>query len=540
MASRTKSGGGRNVAPSIAMASPYATELMLHSAAALGTGATAAAMTGAAGATAYGVARHRESPSKRARRDLRKAARSAPSGSGQRSRGARTGGGGGQARRSVAGTGGAKRGAGVGSKGSTAASKHGAAGGKSGSKGGGKGGTGLLDKKATGSPSTTGARSTSARSGSSGTNRRGGSGTGAPFGHGPRGSAARSQFGGGKSNMPGKGKGSGKGGSKGPGKTSGAGLLSPGGKSGSKGGGKSGGLLRGGGKAPKGSTSRRGGGLSALGSSISRAARSVAGRRSAARSAGARTRQRQPKGAGRQQWGRGSRAGRTVAKSWGPVGRLWGRQRHAGLLPAAIRGGHLLARSAVALVGSTVGIAMYAPKLVRAHRSLGLALGRRIQIARSAMAAWMNPYEHNQYERLLRTKIKPYRNHSGGGSTQGGNDMSETADHVEALIEQVRSAATIDREQVSGVGAAAHAEAMGRLLDAVAEWAGSNLDVLREGLPQLDGGESLTQQASVITGAADAARECSNQFEAVHEDRLRRQRDPEAGEEAWDVSAAQD
>jgi len=113
-----------------------------------------------------------------------------------------------------------------------------------------------------------------------------------------------------------------------------------------------------------------------------------------------------------------------------------------------------------------------------------------------------------------------------------------TAPHIDALIEQIKNAQHIDK--FSGVAVAAHAESLPRLMAAIAEYAAQSVEVIRDRLPMLDGGESLVNQVDITFSAADAMRQCHESLEATHEDRLRRQREPQAGEENWDVAAAQD
>lgn len=112
------------------------------------------------------------------------------------------------------------------------------------------------------------------------------------------------------------------------------------------------------------------------------------------------------------------------------------------------------------------------------------------------------------------------------------------ADHLEALIEHITNAGQIER--FVGLDVEAHAHAVARVLQALGEYLGGSVELIKENLPQLDGGESLVQQVDLVAAAASGAVECASAFSDVHEDRLKRQREPEQGEQNWDVSAVQD
>lgn len=84
----------------------------------------------------------------------------------------------------------------------------------------------------------------------------------------------------------------------------------------------------------------------------------------------------------------------------------------------------------------------------------------------------------------------------------------------------------------------AHAQAVARVLHAFSEYLGGSVDLIKENLPQLDGGESLVQQVDLVAAAASGASECADAFTDVHEDRLKRQREPEPGEQNWDTPGA--
>lgn len=230
----------------------------------------------------------------------------------------------------------------------------------------------------------------------------------------------------------------------------------------------------------------------------------------------------------------GSRGARTITASWRPLGRLLGRPRRLGFLPALTRFLHLFARFTWGLTGSVIGVLMLTPRAWQFNRFLGIAVARHVNVWRSGLAAFLNPYSAEREAERIRGAVKTTNKPKSGGSA-----MSDvTADHIEALIEHIRNAQTI--EKFSGVHIAAHAEAMGRLAEALAEYAQANVDLIREHTPTLDGGESLVQQADILAATGPALRECHEAFEAIHEDRLRRQREPEHGEEHWDVAAAQE
>lgn len=493
---------GRNIGKGALMTSPYAAEAIVHASTAVGVGATAAAITLGGGAVAYGVARYRDTPGKRARRDLRRASRAATTAGSPRRRVSNSRGGSslGSKGRAKYATGAGRRSGhgGATSRRARSAAGHGGIGSK------GRSSTALLDRKGK-APAGRGR----AHAGSLG-NRpggRGGRSSRTPFGRGPRASAARQQA-----------------------------AARRGGRGGL------GGLL-GGGKAPKRNGNRRRGGLSAGLGLLSGRRGGKSGSRghwNRRRTAAARAMQRQ-RGVGsgakasKGKWS-GSLGARTITASWRPLGRLLGRPRRLGFLPALTRSLHLFARLTWGLTGTAIGLVMFAPKAWQLNRSLGIAVARQINVWRSGIAAFLNPYSAEREAERIRGAVT---NKPKIGTTSGGSAMSDvTADHIEALIEHIRNAQTIER--FAGVHIAAHAEAMGRLAEALAEYAQANVDLIKEHTPTLDGGESLVQQADILAATGPALRECHEAFEVLHEDRLKRQRDPEHGEEHWDVAAAQE
>src|SRR5690606_25579444 len=181
---------GRNIGNGALMSSPYAAEVSMHPGRVIGVGPTAAVLTLGGGAAAYGVARYRDTPGKRARRDLRRASRAATTAGSPRRRVSNSRGGpslGSKGRAKYA-TGAARR---SGHGGATSRRARSAAGhGGIGSKGRSSTSTALLDRK--GKPPAGRGR---AHAGSLG-NRpggRGGRSSRTPFGRGPRASAARQQ-----------------------------------------------------------------------------------------------------------------------------------------------------------------------------------------------------------------------------------------------------------------------------------------------------------------------------------------------------------
>lgn len=463
---------GRNAALAAEMISPYAGTGLIETGVSMGGGAVAAVLGMVGGGVAYGIARHRTTPDRMARRTLRNAARVANASAGTRRRSPSFGSKGrtsGVARRAAAGRmAGARR---------TATATRSAGGSTRG--GGRRGSTALLDR-------TAGSRGRSTASRSAGTSARRVAGSGrTPFGRGPRATAARQRA-----------------------------------------------AARGWGSSPNGRGRGRSGGMRGLAGSAWRGWR----RRARAASAAikrARTRRPMPRWKTPK-----SRAGKWLRRAWRPFGRLWGRPRRRGLLSAGWRGLSLLARGLWGLGGTVVAGAALLPRVWQWNRNLGRHLARHVSVGRAGLSALIHPFEaEREAERIAAAAAAPAA--STNNIATGGIDMADaTAPHIDALIEQIRNAPQIDK--FSGVAVAAHAEALPRLMAAIAEYAGASLDVIRERLPMLDGGESLVSQVDIAYSAAQAMRECHESYEATHEDRLRRQRDPQAGEENWDVAAAQD
>ena len=135
----------------------------------------------------------------------------------------------------------------------------------------------------------------------------------------------------------------------------------------------------------------------------------------------------------------------------------------------------------------------------------------------------------------------------GGWSLMGAAMTLYLADYNEIALEVLGT--VVERAQSTGeawtfclatsVRAIVH-HWTGDLAEALAEYAQANVDLIKEHTPTLDGGESLVQQADILAATGPALRECHEAFEVLHEDRLKRQRDPEHGEEHWDVAAAQE
>jgi hypothetical protein len=227
-----------------------------------------------------------------------------------------------------------------------------------------------------------------------------------------------------------------------------------------------------------------------------------------------------------------TRGFRTVRASWAPLRRAM-RRRGGSRLGRAVLG---VAGLVSGVLGTTAGTVMLLPRMANTLRVVGLVMHREVCILRSGIAAWCNPFT----PAAAPITATPAARTAGrnNGTTTGGHMAAGKADHLEALIEHITSAGQI--EKFVGLDVEAHAHAVARVLHALGEYLGGSVELIKENLPQLDGGESLVQQVDLVAAAASGATECASAFSDVHEDRLKRQREPEQGEENWDVSAVQD
>lgn len=453
----------RNLPNAALMASPYAAEALTHVAAATGSAAAAVGVgIGGAALGARTVMRRRESPGKRARRELRQASRKATT------------------TRTVAGRKssslgstrtGSRRSAGY-STGHGARAKKAAVGRSTKSEGTS---TGLLSRKPKASARIAGSRPP----------RGGGRSTG--FGQGRRAAAVRSR--------------AAARGSRGTGRLS---RMLPGGHS------------------------RRGSNLLKNGPGRQHRASQYQRRSAAARAAQRRRASSRRNIMSFAHSKTGKLAARVLRGSWKPMRASRRNRTVAGRLVGGTFG------LAIGAIGSLASLLVIAPNAFGVVRRLGLVTHREVNILRSSAAAWLNPFSAEDAAKKIRI-VNSNRN----TVTTGGNAMSEgTAQHIEELIEQVKNASMIDN--FAGLHVEAHAQGIARLLVAVAEYVDGNAQLIKENLPTLDGGESLMQQADLIGAASSGATECADAFSTTHEDRLARQREPQAGEENWDTSAVRD
>lgn len=501
---------GRNGANAALMGSPYAATAAVETTATLGPGAALGGGLAAGAVAARTAARRRDTPARRARRDLRRAAHSASnrsSGASKRSKtskaskasSSRSAGSSSGSGRSLLGNR-SRKGQGATGQGNAARTgrKSPAVAGHGNGRKGGSGSragstTGVLDRKR---HTSNGGRKSAARSGSpsstSPSRKRGshsGSGSRGAFGMGPRASAARSstsRHGTHRGRTRGKGSQTGSRGFRG---------------------------LFSGGAAPN----RKRQGNKGRG-------KTYPTRGDQGRNARKETRSR----TGKRLLGMfgSTRGGRLARRSWRPLRRALDGNKHPVKKLFGGVGGVM-----VAVFGTVTGAVMALPRGMSRLRAAGVVLHRETVAARAGLIAMFNPYD----EELGREQVRPVHTIP----TSGGITVSQqgSAEHLEALIEQVQSAAPI--EKCSGVNVEAHAHAVAKLVSAVGEYLEGNVDKIKEELPQLDGGESLVQQVDLISAAANGAQQYADSFSATHEDRLRRQREPEPGEENWDTSAAQ-